>query len=43
MLHVIDAHVALGAEAGDRVLTSDPDDIRRLLQARGVDASVVAT
>jgi hypothetical protein len=40
---VIDAHVALGVEDGDRVLTSDPGDIRCLLQARGVDAAVVAT
>ena len=40
---VIDAHVALGAEDGDRVLTSDANDIRRLLQARGVDAAVVTT
>jgi len=40
---VIDAHLVLGAEDGDRVLTSDPDDIRRLVDARGVDATVVVT
>lgn len=39
---VVDAHVALLAEYGDVVLTSDPGDIRRLLDARGVRARVVA-
>ena len=38
---VIDAHVASLARAGDRVLTSDPEDLRRLLDALAVDASVV--
>jgi len=38
---VVDAHVALLARAGDRVLTSDPEDLRRLLDALAVDASVV--
>ncbi|MGH3833079.1 MAG: hypothetical protein ACRDRS_22040 [Pseudonocardiaceae bacterium] len=38
---VVDAHVASLARAGDRVLTSDPDDLRRLLDTLAVDASVV--
>ncbi|HEX6278317.1 MAG TPA: hypothetical protein VFZ53_34965 [Polyangiaceae bacterium] len=40
---VIDAHLALGVEDGDRVLTSDPNDLARLLDARGVDANIVVT
>ncbi len=40
---VIDAHLALGVDDGDRVLTSDPDDINRLLEARGVKATVIRT
>jgi hypothetical protein len=39
---VVDAHIASLAQAGDRVLTSDPDGLRRLLDALPVDASVVA-
>jgi hypothetical protein len=38
---VVDAHVASLVRAGDRVLTSDPEDLRRLLDALAVDASVV--
>lgn len=38
----IDAVVALMADHGDRVLTSDPDDISHLLAVRGVRALVVA-
>ncbi|MGH3696902.1 MAG: hypothetical protein ACRDRX_23465 [Pseudonocardiaceae bacterium] len=38
---VVDAHVASLARAGDRVLTSDPQDLRRLLDELSVDASVV--
>lgn len=38
---VIDAHVALLAAAADLVLTSDPGDIRALLDARGVAARVL--
>lgn len=38
---VIDAHVALITDDGDQVITSDPDDLERLLRARDVDASVV--
>ncbi len=38
---LVDAHVALLASAGDQVLTSDPDDLRRLLDALAVDATVV--
>jgi hypothetical protein len=37
---VVDAHVALLANPGDLVLTSDPGDIRALLQARGVAVRV---
>lgn len=40
---VIDAHLALGVENGDRVFTSDPDDIDCLLNARGVDATLIVT
>ena len=39
---VVDAHVALMAAHADLILTSDPGDIRRLLQARGVSARVQA-
>jgi hypothetical protein len=39
----IDAAVVLLAENGDRILTSDPDDIRRLVTASGKDVRVVAT
>ena len=38
---VVDAHVASLARAGDRVLTSDPDDLRHLLDALSIDATVV--
>lgn len=38
---VVDAHVAALARAGDQVLTSDPDDLRHLLDALSVDAAVV--
>jgi hypothetical protein len=37
---VVDAHVALLVGPGDLVLTSDPGDIRTLLQPRGVAARV---
>lgn len=37
---VVDGHVALLVTAGDLVFTSDPGDIRTLLQARGVAARV---
>ena len=37
---VVDAHVALLVAPADIVLTSDPGDIRTLLQARGVPARV---
>lgn len=39
---IVDAHVALMTAPHDVVLTSDPDDIRALLEARGVRARVVA-
>lgn len=35
---VVDAHVALLTRDGDVVLTSDVDDLRRLLRIRGVGA-----
>jgi hypothetical protein len=38
---VVDAHVASLASAGDRVLTSDPDDLRKLLDALSVEADLV--
>jgi hypothetical protein len=37
---VVDAHVALLASRADVVLTSDPGDIRTLVEARGVAARV---
>jgi hypothetical protein len=37
---VVDAHVALLASPADVVLTSDPGDIRTLVEARGVAARV---
>jgi hypothetical protein len=40
---VVDAHLALSVENGDRVLTSDPGDIEKLLAARKVKATVVVT
>ncbi len=39
---VVDAHVALMVAPADLVFTSDPGDIRTLLQARGVAARVQA-
>jgi len=38
---VVDAHIAVLAEPADQVLTSDPKDMRRLLEARGVRALAV--
>ena len=38
---VVDAHIAVLAESADRVLTSDPKDMDRLLEARGVRALTV--
>jgi hypothetical protein len=40
---VVDAHLALVVADGDRVLTSDPDDIERLLKALRVAAPVIVT
>jgi hypothetical protein len=39
---VVDAHVALMTAPADLVLTSDPADIRKLLQARKISARVQA-
>ena len=39
---IVDAHVALITADADFVLTSDPGDIRKLLQAREVSARVQA-
>jgi hypothetical protein len=38
---VVDAHVASPARAGDQVLTSDPEDLRNLLDALSVEADLV--
>lgn len=38
---VVDAHVALLTHDGDVVLTSDVDDVRRLLRTRGVHAEIL--
>ena len=40
---VVDAHLALVVADGDRLLTSDPHDIERLLKARRVAATVIVT
>lgn len=40
-LDVVDAHIALLVDDGDRILTSDPDVIASLLRARRVDAVIV--
>ncbi len=38
---VVDGHVALLADPGDIILTSDPDDLSALIDARGVAVAVV--
>ncbi len=38
---VVDAHVALLAEADDQVITGDPEDLARLLDVRRVRARLV--
>lgn len=38
---VIDAHVALLVEPGDRLLTSDPGDLSHLLDVRNIEAMLV--
>lgn len=38
---VVDAHVAVLTEPTDRILTSDPEDMNRLLEARGMGARAV--
>jgi hypothetical protein len=38
---VVDGHVALLARAGDLVLSSDPDHVRKLLRAAGTRAEVL--
>ncbi|MCW2863631.1 MAG: hypothetical protein JWP48_5339 [Actinoallomurus sp.] len=37
---VVDGHVALLAGPGDRVVTSDPGDLGRLLKTRGVRVDI---
>lgn len=37
---VVDAHVALLTGDGDVVMTSDVEDLRRLLRARGIHAEI---
>lgn len=39
---VIDAHLALLVGSGDHVLTSDRADLARLLEARGIEAVLIA-
>lgn len=39
---VVDAHVAVMTEDGDRILTSDADDLDTLVRARGVEATIVS-
>jgi hypothetical protein len=38
---VVDALLALLAVPGDQLLTSDPDDLRVLIEARGIPTTVV--
>lgn len=38
---VVDATVVLLADAGDRIVTSDPSDIARLADAAGSSATIV--
>lgn len=38
----IDATVALVTEGGDHIVTSDPDDLRHLVDTAGIHAGVVA-
>ena len=38
----IDATVVLVAESGDRILTSDPSDIQRLVAASGTHAATIS-
>lgn len=38
---VVDAHVALLASRNDSILTSDPRDLKRLLETRGISAVIV--
>jgi hypothetical protein len=38
---VIDAHIASLANTGDRVLTGDSDDLRKLLDALAVEANLI--
>jgi len=42
MADVIDATLVLVARAGDRIVTSDPDDIRQLARAAQLRVAVVA-
>lgn len=37
---IVDGHVASLVRDGDQVLTSDPDDLRRLLATRNVEARI---
>jgi hypothetical protein len=38
---VVDAHVALVAQSGDRLLTSDPHELALLVEARGVRIEMI--
>jgi hypothetical protein len=39
---MVDGHVALLADDTDRIMTSDPGDLSRLVEARGVDAEIIS-
>jgi hypothetical protein len=39
---VVDGHVALLADDTDRIMTSDPGDLSRLVEARGVDVEIIS-
>lgn len=39
---VVDAHVVFCAEGGDSILTSDPEDVGRLVAARRSRATIVS-
>jgi len=42
MNDVVDGHVAVLTDDGDRILTSDADDLDTLVRARGIKATIVA-
>ena len=38
---IVDSHMAVLAEPEDQILTSDPEDMQRLLSARGIHSRVI--